>query len=198
MRIEVTTEAGVGWADLDVPTKPKALLALTHGAGGGVQTADLLAVRHAAVQAHIAVALLTQPFRVLGRKVPPAPKPQDAAWCELVGGLRKSPKIATLPLVLGGRSNGARVACRTATELGAAAVVALAYPLHPPGKPEKSRLDELAAVGLPTLVVQGASDAFGMPPEDARWQRVVVAGDHSLKKDPAAVAAAVVAFVLGI
>jgi predicted alpha/beta-hydrolase family hydrolase len=201
MHLDIETSAGVGWAELDVPTKPTALLALTHGAGVGVGTVDLAAVRDAALAEHIAVALLTQPFRVKGSLAgkagaPPKPEPQDVAWRELVTGVRGQRTIAKLPLVLGGRSNGARVACRTAKDLGAAAVVALAYPLHPPGKPEKSRLDELEATGLPTLVVQGERDAFGMPPTSPKWKRVVVAGDHGLKKDPAAVASAVVEFVL--
>jgi predicted alpha/beta-hydrolase family hydrolase len=198
MRSEIPTAAGPGWADVEVPTKPSALLVLTHGAGGGVETADLLAIRDAALDAHIAVGLLTQPFRVKGRGAPPKPEPQDAAWRELVLGMRSDRTLRRLPLIVGGRSNGARVACRTAKDLGAVAVVALAYPLHPPGKPEKSRLDELENGGLPTLVVQGDKDAFGMPPEDPRWTRIVVAGDHSLKKDPTAVAKAVVDFVAAL
>jgi predicted alpha/beta-hydrolase family hydrolase len=198
MHLDIDTSAGAGWAELEIRTKPSVLLVLTHGAGAGVQSPDLLAIRDAALEAHIAVALLTQPFRVKGKGAPPKPEPQDAAWRELVTGLRAQRRIAKLPLVIGGRSNGARVACRTAEDLGASAVIALAYPLHPPGKPEKSRLDELEATGLPTLVVQGEKDSFGMPPEDARWSRVVVAGDHGLKKDTAAVASAVVDFVANL
>jgi predicted alpha/beta-hydrolase family hydrolase len=196
MRTTVETPAGPAWIDLDAPAKPKALLALTHGAGGGVETVDLLAIRDAGVAAGIAVALITQAYRVKGRGAPPKPDPQDAAWLPVLAELCTQKAMAKLPLIIGGRSNGARVACRTANAAGATAVVVLAFPLHPPGKPEKSRLDELEATGLPTLVVQGDRDAFGMPPEDPRWQRVVVPGDHSLKKDPAAVASAVIDFVL--
>ncbi|HEY3735962.1 MAG TPA: alpha/beta family hydrolase [Jatrophihabitans sp.] len=198
MRLVVGTAAGPGWVDLDLPSsrsRPTALLALTHGAGAGVETPDLLAIRGAALEAKIAVALVTQPFRVGGRAAPPKPGPQDATWREVVAALLAEKQVAGAPLVLGGRSNGARVACRTAKNLGAVAVVALAYPLHPPGKPEKSRLGELESTDLPTLVVQGNKDAFGMPPEDPRWTRVVVPGDHSLKRDTAAVAGAVVEFV---
>lgn len=198
MRLEVQTPGGVGWIDLDRPRGARALLALTHGAGGGVETVDLLAVRAAAVRAGIAVALITQPYRVAGRRSPPAPRPQDVAWTELITALRGRRGLAGLPFVVGGRSNGARVACRTAQATGAGAVVALAFPLHVPGKPEKSRLDELAGAGVPTLVVQGDRDAFGMPPAAKSRHIVIVPGaDHSLKRDPAAVATAVIEFVSG-
>ncbi len=197
--LEVATGAGPASVDLDRPRGASALLVLTHGAGAGVQTPDLLAVREAAVTAGIAVALVTQPYRVAGRRTPPAPKAQDAAWQEIVATLRKRPGLRGLPLVVGGRSNGARVACRTAQASGAVAVVALAFPLHPPGRPENSRLDELAGAGMPTLVVQGARDPFGMPPA-ARERAVVVVprADHGLKADPAAVAAAVIGFVTSL
>jgi predicted alpha/beta-hydrolase family hydrolase len=186
-RIEIATDAGLAWADLDRPRAARCLLVLTHGAGAGVETADLLAVRDAAVAAGIAVALITQPFRVAGRRTPPAPKPQDRAWLQVVDALRRRRGLAALPLIVGGRSNGARVACRTAADTAAKAVVALAFPLHPPGKPEKSRLDELAAVNVPVLVVQGDRDAFGMPPAGVGRQVVVIPGaDHSLKRDPTA------------
>jgi uncharacterized protein len=199
MRLEIETPGGVGWIDLDRPRGARALLVLTHGAGGGVETADLLAIRSAAVDAGIAVALITQPYRVAGRRTPPKPGPQDGAWTALIAALRRRRGLGALPFVVGGRSNGARVACRTATASGAVAVVALAFPLHPPGKPENSRLDELAGAGVPTLVVQGDRDAFGMPPEGKGRQLVVVAGaDHSLKRDTATTAAAVTSFVTSI
>lgn len=196
MRLEISTPGGLGWVELDRPRGARALLALTHGAGGGVETVDLLAIRAAAVRAGIAVALITQPYRVAGRRAPPTPVPQDAAWLALIAALRRRRGLAALPLVVGGRSNGARVACRTALASGAVAVVALAFPLHPPGRPENSRLDELAGAGVPALVVQGDRDPFGMPPPGAGRQLVVIAGaDHSLKRDPAAVASAVTSFV---
>ncbi|WP_200800023.1 alpha/beta hydrolase family protein [Jatrophihabitans endophyticus] len=182
--------------ELDRPPNAGALLVLTHGAGGGVDTADLLAIRDAAVAAGIAIARVLQPYRVAGRRTPPAPTPQDAAWLPVVAALRRRRGFARVPLVVGGRSNGARVACRTATASGAAAVVALAFPLHPPGRPEKSRLAELDAAGCPTLVVQGDRDPFGMPPAGADREVLVVPGaDHSLARGLATTAAAVVAFV---
>lgn len=199
MRIEIETVGGTAWADLERPRGTRALLVLTHGAGAGVETPDLLAVRDAAVGAGLAVALVTQPYRVAGRRTPPQPGPQDTAWLHIVSALRKRRGLGALSLILGGRSNGARVACRTARNCGAAAVVALAFPLHPPGRPEKSRLDELAGTGVKTLVVQGERDPFGLPPRGRGRRIVVVPGaDHTLKKDPTAVATAVIAFVTSL
>ncbi|MEV4437968.1 alpha/beta family hydrolase [Streptomyces sp. NPDC049577] len=152
------------------------VLALGHGAGGGVEARDLQALA-AALPAHgVTVALVEQPWRVAGRKVAPAPKTLDAAWRELWPALA----AAGPPVVAGGRSAGARVACRTAGELGAAGVLALSFPLHPPGKPEKSRADELTATGLPTLTVQGARDPFGRPEEFPPGHEPVAVpyGDH--------------------
>jgi len=195
--IEVQTSAGTGWIALTRPPKAVAILALTHGAGGGVGSADLKAVRDAATEQRIAVALITQPYRVAGKATPPRPPIQEPPWLELVDALRRRRGFASLPLITGGRSNGARLACRTATACGAAAVVALAYPLHPPGRPEVSRLDELEAPDVPVLVVQGDRDSFGMPEPGPRRQVVVVAGaDHSLKKGLATIAESVVSFVL--
>lgn len=192
MRLELAD----GWADLDRPRTPAGLVALTHGAGGAVSTKDVLAVRDGLLAAGVAVALITQPFRVAGRRTPPAPGPQDAAWTDVLRALRKRRGLSALPLFLGGRSNGARVACRTADVLGAIGVVALAYPLHPPGRPEKSRLDELELPSCPVLVVQGDRDPFGMPPPGpGRAVEVIPGADHNLRKDTAAVADLVVRFV---
>jgi predicted alpha/beta-hydrolase family hydrolase len=194
--VEVATAAGPALVELDRPRGARALIVLTHGAGAGVGTADLTAVRDAAVAAGFAVALVTQPYRVAGRGTPPKPEPQDAAWLEIVATLRRRAGLRRLPLVVGGRSNGARVACRTAGASGAVGVVALAFPLHPPGRPEKSRLDELAGAGVPALVVQGDRDPFGLPPRGRNRKIVVLPGaDHGLKKDPDAVGAAVITFV---
>lgn len=195
-RFELATGAGPATVELDRPRESAALLVLTHGAGAGTDTADLLAVRTAARAAGIAVALLTQPYRAAGRGAPPRPGPQDAAWLEAITSLRARRGLGALPLVVGGRSNGARVACRTARASGAAGVVALAFPLHVPGKPEKSRLDELDGAGLPTLVVQGDRDPFGMPPPAAGREVVVVPGaDHALRKGLDLLADAVITFV---
>ena len=206
--VELATPAGPATAELSVPDAADALLVLTHGAGGGVATADLLAVRDAASSAGVAVALLTQPFRVAGRRTPPAPGPQDAAWLAALTALTalSAPTalpaptgrsaLNALPLLVGGRSNGARVACRTARASGALAVVALAFPLHPPGRPEQTRLPELDGAGVPVLVVQGDRDPFGMPPRGRARKVVVIPGaDHNLRRDTATLAREVVRFV---
>ncbi|MDP9093904.1 MAG: alpha/beta hydrolase [Actinomycetota bacterium] len=197
MPMVVTTPSGPAWIDLQEPdSSPRSLLVLGHGAGGGVNAPDLTAVSVAAVEAGIAVARVTQPYRVAGRRSP-APAPRlDEAWLAVLAALRQHEGFAELPLIQGGRSSGARVACRTATPARAAAVVALAFPVHPPGKPERSRLAELAQVRVPVLVVQGDRDAFGMPAADSVTRLVVINGaDHSLKKSVTVIATAVVEFV---
>ena len=143
------------------PASPGFLLVLTHGASGGVGTPDLRAVHGAAAQLGGTVALVTQPYRVRGARAPGSAARQDAAWLEIVSALRA--RYPELPLVQGGRSNGARVACRTARAAGARAVLALAFPLHPPGRPERSRAAELREAGADVLAVSGGRDAFGVP-----------------------------------
>jgi predicted alpha/beta-hydrolase family hydrolase len=160
---------------------------LGHGAGGGVGARDLVAAREAASSLEISVALVEQPYLVAGRRSQPAARVLDAAWTFVIGELRQQ-ALAGLPLVVGGRSAGARVACRTATALDAVAVLCLAFPLHPPGRgddPAKSRLSELDAVRVPTLVVQGERDPFGMPPEGPDRTVVRVPGDHALRSTAA-------------
>lgn len=200
MRLEITTKHGLGFVDLDrARGAPAALLVLTHGAGGGVETADLLAIRDTAVASGMAVARVTQPYRVAGRRSPAAPARQDAAWLEMLAAIRKRRGLGAVPMFVGGRSNGARVACRTAVASGAAGVVALAFPLHPPSKPGLTRLGELEAAGVPTLVVQGDRDPFGRPPAGDDRRIVVIPGDgHSLKRDAHAVAASVLVFLAGL
>ncbi len=194
MHLDVDTPAGLAWVELDRPRSAPALLVLTHGAAGGIHSADVVAIRNAAVAAGVAVALVTQPFRVAGRRTPPVPRVQDQAWVAILAALRR--RVRRTPIVVGGRSNGARVACRTAAETGAIAVVALAFPLHPPGRPDKSRLEELQRPTVPVLVVQGDRDPFGMPPEGQdRSVRVVAGADHALKRELAETAATVVEFV---
>ncbi|HEU5265057.1 MAG TPA: alpha/beta family hydrolase [Jatrophihabitans sp.] len=197
MRFEIATPSGPARVVLDRPAgPPAALLVLTHGAGGGVDTADVRAVCTAARVAGIVTAAVTQPYRVAGRSSPPAPGRQDDAWLAAIAGIRRRRGLSTLPLFVGGRSNGARVACRTALASGAAGVVALAFPVHPPGRPDNSRLPELDAAGVPVLVVQGDRDPFGMPAPGPDREIVVVPGaDHALRRDVAAIADAVVAFV---
>ena len=158
--------------------RPVATLALGHGAGGGIEASDLTALASRLPKLDINVFLIEQPWRHAGKKLAPGPKQLDEAWIAIIGQLR----IRT-PLVVGGRSAGARVACRTASRLGASGVLALAFPLHPPGKPDKSRVGELQSAGLPTLVVQGERDPFGTPEEfpPLTEMAVVPDADHSFK-----------------
>jgi uncharacterized protein len=157
-------------------------LVLGHGAGGGIDAADLQALA-AALPAHgVEVTLVEQPWRVAGKRIAPAPKTLDVAWRAVLEHLHGA-TAANVPIVVGGRSAGARVACRTGLSTGAVGVLALAFPLHPPGRPEKSRADELAAAGLPTLIVQGATDPFGTPAEfpalpDTHRLVALPAGNH--------------------
>ena len=190
--LELDTPHGPARAHLRPADRPQAALLLGHGAGGGVRAPDLVAVADAAVALGISVGLVEQPYRVAGRRSPAPARQLDAAWTSVAAQLLADP-LAGLPLIAGGRSAGARVACRTADAVGAVAVLCLAFPLHPPGKaadPAKSRLPELEAVGVPVLVVQGDSDPFGMPPEGADRTVVRVPGNHALRSG-AAVAQAV-------
>jgi uncharacterized protein len=157
------------------------LLVLGHGAGGGIDAPDLVAVTALALANGVMVARVRQPYRVAGRRAPAPAAQLDLAWTTVVAQLRAGAAERALPLIVGGRSSGARVACRTAVGTGAAGVLALAFPLHPPGQPAKSRAGELA-VGLPLLVVQGDRDAFGTASDfPAQVTVCVVAGaDHRL------------------
>lgn len=180
---------------LDVPTGyTGTLLVLGHGAGGDVDAVDLVAVRAAVLDAGAAVAMVTQPYRVAGTRRPPAPARQlDAAWLAVIAGLRR--RVAVDSLVVGGRSSGARVACRTAAEAGAARILALAFPLHPPGRPLVTRADELDT-GVPTLVLNGDRDPFGMPAPSPTVRVEVLPGEtHALSKVPERLATIAVAFV---
>lgn len=198
--LDVPTELGPARVHrLDPDGAVAGTLVLGHGAGGGVDSADLSAVSAAAQGAGWRVLLVEQPWKVAGKRIAPAPPRLDEGWTAVLAALRGS--WLSGPLVLGGRSAGARVACRTASAQGAAGVLALAFPLHPPGRPEKSRAAELHLVDVPLLVVQGLTDAFGGPAEVqaalAGHPGTVqgVAGDHALKKDPGAVAGAAVGWL---
>ncbi|NGO44539.1 alpha/beta hydrolase family protein [Streptomyces ureilyticus] len=173
----VETDAGTARVTWHRAKQARLVLAASHGAGGGIEARDLRALA-AELPAHgVTVALVEQPWRVAGKKLAPAPKTLDVGW----RGIWPTLAGPGLPVVAGGRSAGARVACRTAKELGAAAVLALSFPLHPPGKPEKSRADELLGAGVPTLVVQGGNDPFGKPEEfpEGPYDLVEVPyGDH--------------------
>ncbi|MFF6775953.1 alpha/beta family hydrolase [Streptomyces sp. NPDC012637] len=169
----VPTDAGDARITWHAAKKPWTVLAVSHGAGGGIEARDLRALAAALPAEGVTVALVEQPWRVAGKKVAPAPKTLDTGW----RGLWPALAAPGLPVIAGGRSAGARVACRTAAELGASAVLALSFPLHPPGRPEKSRGDELGGSGVPTLVVQGGNDPFGKPAE-------FPPGDHTLVEVP--------------
>jgi predicted alpha/beta-hydrolase family hydrolase len=189
--LEVETPHGQANVHLHPAGEARAALVLGHGAAGGVNTPDLAAVTRVARAEGFSVALVEQPYRVAGRRSPAPPKQADAAWAAVVEHLRAG-ELRGLPLVVGGRSWGARVACRTADATGAVAVLCLAFPLQPPRRDSSaaSRLPELDAVTVPTLVVQGERDPFGIPHSTATRTVVQVPGDHSLKQDVDAVAAA--------
>jgi uncharacterized protein len=190
----VDTPHGRANAHLHPADEPRAALVLGHGAAGGVSSPDLVAVRDVARSDGVSVALVEQPYRVAGRRSPASARQLDAAWTAVVDHLLEG-ELRGLPLVVGGRSLGARVACRTAAATGAVGVLCLAFPLQPPrrsaGAASPSRLPELEEVTVPVLIVQGERDRFGTPPATTRRKVVQVPGDHSLRTDVQAVAAAI-------
>ena len=196
--LEIDTPFGTANAHLNSADEPRAALVLGHGAGGGVQAKDLVAVARVAHSVGMSVALVEQPYRVAGRRAPAPAHQLDAAWTAVIDHLVAG-ELHDLSLLVGGRSSGARVACRTAEAVGAAGVICLAFPLLPPrrsgAKPAQSRLPELDAVTVPTLVVQGTRDPFGIPPPTERREVVQVAGDHSLRTDLGTVGEAVRAWL---
>jgi hypothetical protein len=197
-KIAIDTPHGRANAHLQMASKPRGALVLGHGAGGGVEARDLVAARDAALAENVSVALVEQPYRVAGRRSPAPARQLDAAWTAVVDHLVKG-KLGGLPLIVGGRSLGGRVACRTVDATGGVAVLCLAFPLEPPGrKTPQSRLPELDAVTVPVLVVQGERDPFGIPPPGPSRQVVKVPGDHALKADPRAVATAIGAWLAGL
>jgi predicted alpha/beta-hydrolase family hydrolase len=199
--VELDTPHGLARAHLELADRPRAALVLGHGAGGGVTARDLVAVANMARAEGVSVALVEQPYRVAGRRAPAPARQLDAAWAAVVAELGAS-QLSGLPLITGGRSLGARVACRTAAETGSVGVLCLAFPLLPPrrkgGAEPRSRLPELEAVPVPVLVVQGNRDRFGMPPAGPRRTVVEVPGDHGLKADVEAVADAVRDWLPGV
>ncbi len=195
--MEIGTSEGPARVEVERPAagEPSFLLVLTHGAGGDPDSPDLLAVAGAASRLGGVVARVTQPYQVKGRRAPGSPDRQDAAWAELIAALRPAAGVS-LPLIQGGRSNGARVACRTASAVGALAVIALAFPLHPPGRPDRSRAAELAAAGTDVLVVNGDRDPFGIPDSTGKTRVVVLAGEsHALSRRPGEVGRAAEAWL---
>jgi uncharacterized protein len=199
--LQIDTQFGTAKAHLNSAAEPRAALVLGHGAGGGVQAKDLVAVANVAHSAGLSVALVEQPYRVAGRRSPAPARQLDAAWTAVIEDLVAA-ELQGLPLVVGGRSSGARVACRTTEATGAVGVLCLAFPLQPPRRsgatPAQSRLAELDALTVPTLVVQGVRDPFGIPPATVRRAVVQVAGDHSLRTDLGAVEEAVRTWLLRV
>jgi uncharacterized protein len=199
--IDIDTPHGQARAHVHSGDGPRGWLVLGHGAAGSVAARDLVAAKEAAIADGIAVALVEQPYRVAVRRSPAPARQLDAAWTAVVERLRDD-LLGEQPLVVGGRSSGARVACRTAGATGAAGVVCLAFPLQPPRRkavePPPSRLVELDAVTVPVLVVQGVRDPFGMPPPGPARTVVQVNGDHTLRTDLAAVREAVASFLRGL
>jgi predicted alpha/beta-hydrolase family hydrolase len=193
---EIDTASGPARVEVERPTSPVGVLVLGHGAGGGIEAPDIRLARDVALAHGLAVARVTQPYRVAGRKAP-APAPRlDEAWLAVVAELRRRRGWRSLPFVVGGRSSGARVACRTAGAAGAVGVLCLAFPLHPPGRPEASRLPELEQPSVPVLVIQGDRDPFGLPPAGPGRTVVVLEGaDHGLKKGAPQLREAVAAFL---
>jgi predicted alpha/beta-hydrolase family hydrolase len=193
-QIGIDTPHGPARVHLHDVNEPSAALVLGHGAGGGVESRDLQAVTEVALSEGFAVALVEQPYRVAGRRSPAPAHQLETAWTAVLDDLRAG-ELSGLALVTGGRSLGARVACRTSEATGAVAVLCLAFPLTPPrrsgGKPPQSRLSELDEVKVPVLVVQGGQDPFGMPPPGENREVVEVRGNHSLRTDLDKVAAAV-------
>jgi uncharacterized protein len=189
---DVDTPVGTARVHLARPDGPVGALVLGHGAGGGIEAPDLVALTSLTADGWL-VALVEQPWRVAGRRIATPPAQLDTAWLAVLHRLTTGRGRLPVPLVVGGRSAGARVACRTATVVGADAVLALSFPLHPPARPDKSRADEARLVldaGLPLAVIQGERDTFGGP-QDVRaalGQRADVRharGTHSFSKDPA-------------
>jgi predicted alpha/beta-hydrolase family hydrolase len=182
--LELETPQGLAHVHRKEAENARALLALGHGAGGGVNAPDLVAAAGVALDQNVSVALVEQPYRVAGRKSPPRAEKLDEAWLSIVA------QLPELPLIQGGRSSGARVACRTAAQTGAIGVLCLAFPLVPPGN-RPSRQPELDAVTVPVLVVQGVSDSFGMPEPSVTREVARLKGTHGLKSDVNGLRAAV-------
>jgi predicted alpha/beta-hydrolase family hydrolase len=197
--IEIDTPHGLARAHVRAGGRTDgavAALLLGHGAAGSIEAPDLVAAAGAARDAGVTVARIEQPYRVAGRRSAAPARQLDAAWLAVHAALTQDAgPLAGLPLLAGGRSSGARVACRTAQETGAIGVLCLAFPLHPPRRgpdaERKTRLPELEAVEVPVLIVQGERDPFGMPPAAPSRTVVAVPGDHSLKTSVAALGAAV-------
>lgn len=204
--VQIPTPVGPARAHLTRPRGARGVLVLGHGAGPSISTVDLTVTRDTLVELGWAVAVVEQPWLVAGKRIAARPEVLDAAWVPVVAALRgRGGPLARVPgpLLVGGRSAGARVACRTAVGVGAAAVVALSFPLQPPGKPQAVRADELLApvgAGLSVHVVQGARDPFGTPAQLAAYLPHVYAvpGTHTIPRSGAEAVAAAVRMIAGL
>ncbi|YAL84071.1 alpha/beta family hydrolase [Dermacoccaceae bacterium W4C1] len=202
---QIDTPVGPARAHLRRAGEPRGSLVLSHGAGGGIQAPDLQALT-AVVELGWTYVLVEQPWRVAGKRMAPPPSVLDRAWLPIMAALTRGRWALPRPVVVGGRSAGARVACRTATEVGADAVLALSFPLHPPGKPEKSRAGEAELVlqaGLPLGIVQGERDPFGGPDDlraalGERPQIFAARGDHGFSRHPSDVVDAATTWLGGL
>ena len=199
---EIDTPVGMARAHLWRPSRPCGAVVLGHGAGGSSWSADLLALTALTANGWLVV-LVEQPWRVAGRKVATPPAQLDVAWLAVMASLTSGRGGLPRPWVVGGRSSGARVAARTAGAVRADAVLALSFPLHPPGRPERSRAGEARMVtdaGTPLVVIQGEKDPFGSPDEvrnalGAGAEVVAASGTHSFTKTPSDVLAAATTFL---
>lgn len=189
--LTIETRTGPAQVRIDEPRgRVRAVLVIGHGAGGGVDAPDILAVRTATIAVGVRVVRVIQPYRVAGRRTPAPAGQLDTAWLAVLEKLR--PEWGRLPVIVGGRSSGARVACRTAADAEAVGVVALAFPVHPPGRPDKSRLPEIDAVEVPTFVVSGERDPFGVTPQAPGREVLVLPGAvHDLRRGVATIGPAV-------
>jgi uncharacterized protein len=195
--LEIETPSGPANVHLHEAAEPAGAMILGHGAAGGVAARDLVRATEVGVSLGLTTALVEQPYRVAGRRSSAPASQLDIAWRAVVVALGNG-ELHGLPVITGGRSSGARVACRTAADSGALAVLCLAFPLHPPGRPDRSRQPELDAVRVPTLVVQGERDPFGLPARGRNRKIVTVGGNHSLTSDLDGVAAAVQGWLIRI
>jgi predicted alpha/beta-hydrolase family hydrolase len=195
--VDIDTPHGPARAHLQRTGDARGALLIGHGAGGSITAPDILEACGAALAAGVSVARIEQPYKVAGKRAAAPAKQLDAAWLAAHAALctADGAAFAGLPIISGGRSSGARVACRTAADTGVAGVLCLAFPVHAPGRPEKTRLPELEPVDVPVLIIQGERDPFGMPPAAPGRTVVTVAGDHSLKAGIDDVAPAVAAWL---
>lgn len=174
------------------PTRALATLILAHGAGAPQSSTFMVAFAEALARRGCHAVTFNFPYTEQGRRMPDRAPTLEACFRDVIAAIRARPDLAAGPLVIGGKSMGGRMASHLAAQGVAdlAGVVALGYPLHPPGRPEQLRAEHLARIRQPFLIVQGARDAFGTPEElrpalaslgATATLNVVEGGDHSFK-----------------